>query len=291
MSLQDGDALERRIQERMQLLLEQKALTKEQKAINREMLELMDEQDRRKGNIPPSSAQAPLRTQTEPARQQQTPSSRNGSVAHDPNSRMSEPSTQVPRQQKHSMTDAVAPSQAARKRKKEGSSQTVHVPESDSEDDRPLLPRKKKNRKPSATNTEASREAAPSTATTPLAPPTIVRKPPAEKYKIFRLTPDYKYDMVVVVGDQVVELACCFCGGNHFKHKKGWKPIVGVHGMQKHIQLSHKDDEHEDTDRRGFDWVVKNCVRKILLKSEIRDVEDNAYYVEEVHDRTLADRP
>ncbi|KAF2164297.1 hypothetical protein M409DRAFT_25176 [Zasmidium cellare ATCC 36951] len=112
-------------------------------------------------------------------------------------------------------------------------------------------------------------------------------KAPADKYPIYHRTPDNQYDMIVVVGDHVVELSCCFCGGNHSRHCGGWKAMVGVHGVQKHIQLSHKDDESEDKDKRAFDWVTRNCVRRILLKSDMEDVRNGTYVVEEVHVRTL----
>lgn len=84
--------------------------------------------------------------------------------------------------------------------------------------------------------------------------------------------------MIVRVNDQVLQVACCFCGGNHYdRHGNGKPPydaMKGVEGLCRHIDNQHsKVPFPRDSGKRDSEWVVRNCVEKILLQNE----EDAVY--------------
>lgn len=92
-----------------------------------------------------------------------------------------------------------------------------------------------------------------------------------------------KYAMIVRLEDQVVELACCICGGNHYKTKASrvWHPLKGIRGVQTHITRSHADEVYTaDQGNRDLKWMARNCVRKILDKRDLEAVQAGQYQVE-----------
>lgn len=95
--------------------------------------------------------------------------------------------------------------------------------------------------------------------------------------------------MIVCIGDQVVELACHFCGGNYFKSSR-WvvRAIQGVFGFCMHVSRSHENDVALDTGKRDFDWVARNCVKRILTKNDMEDVKAGRYFVNARRVRTPA---
>lgn len=333
MATREEDARQRR--------LERKHLLQKQAAINEQLLAILDDEEQAEDGLPSLSTSAPKRShpvQDDGAKQkvscgpssftahrltrrQQTNHGFATLSSHRPPNYTFQNSAPHSRRDNADTTNEVTflstssrpssqPAAEPRKRKKRPSN-SLDVLGSDSEDDRPLLSMRRKERKSRVPKTEtnvkvkdtstfqaAAYTAPPAftgpafTASASTAPASTApdskgkRRGLSDKYKLFHPTPDNKYDMILMVGDQVVELACCFCGGNHFKSGPSWKALVGVHGLAKHIQLSHKDEAIEAVGRGAFDWVMRNCIRKILLRSEIAEVLAGTYFVEEIHVRT-----
>ncbi|KAK4499703.1 hypothetical protein PRZ48_010221 [Zasmidium cellare] len=89
-----------------------------------------------------------------------------------------------------------------------------------------------------------------------------------------------KYPTLALCGKDVVELACYFCMGNHFRDIRGvLQPIQGVRGMHLHIDVGHREEEAHDDTPRDYEWVVRNCVDKRLSEVDLEAVEKGEYAI------------
>lgn len=94
------------------------------------------------------------------------------------------------------------------------------------------------------------------------------------------ITYNEKYPTLAVCGKLVVELACYFCMGNHFRDIRGvLQPIQGVRGMHLHIDVGHREEEAHDDTPRDYEWVVKNCVDRRLSEEDLEAVGKGTYAI------------
>lgn len=188
----------------------------------------------------------------------------------------------------HELAEDDTPPRLTRKRR--GRSSHILPPDSEDEGYKPTEQRnteKQRSRKPGpkpSVNAKAEARRNPKKPKTNSWPENIHGKYP-------QVSSDHRYGTIVRLGDHVVELACCFCRGNQFRNG-GWKFLKGVWGVQRHINQSHKDDvsEKEQEGKRDLEWVARNCVNKILLKSDIEQVKKGEYHAEFVKVTTGADK-
>lgn len=101
-----------------------------------------------------------------------------------------------------------------------------------------------------------------------------------------KLSQEPRYAMIVCIKDQVVELECWLCKGNHYIRGTGRmrssgkpQPIKGI----SRITNSHKERVEGETQKRDYAWIARWCVLKTLSNEEVEAVRAGTY---EVH-RTL----
>lgn len=100
------------------------------------------------------------------------------------------------------------------------------------------------------------------------------------------VTDDPAYSCIVRAADSddLVELACCFCGGNSTLSSRGRTDVVffrGAHGVLAHIHSAHASQVWPNMDSRSVVW---HCTRKTLTAEEADHV------IHSRHDQYMVER-